>query len=242
MTSGTVSVTVTSSSATATPMASIAVNARNWHTNAASPAEVPNGTFFLLPVPPQATGSDAGLGESQVNFTNNSFSSTFISDNGPNNGYGYYASQPTITTTFPYEINPDLENINSTFYTHQCGNYNAQTQPNGFISGANLLTQTRRHEYNSTTQSHYAFYSSSLSGANNPGDYVESRVAAPGTSQSSFDSTTGTTLNNPPGSCSGTGLYQKICQAAFVEPFPVNYDANGTFLGNINYAPYTACN
>jgi hypothetical protein len=243
VTSGTVSVDITTNNKTANFSASVTVSARNWHTNAASATEVPNGTFFLLPVPPQSTGSDAGLGESQVNFSNNSFSSTFISDSGPNKGYGYYASQPSITTTYPYEINPDLENASSAFYTHQCGNYNAQTKPSGFISGANLLTQTRRHEYDSTTQSHYAFYSASLSGANNPGDYVESRVAAPGTSQSSFDSTTGTTLNNSaPGSCGGTGLYQKICQAAFVQPFAVNDDAFGTFLGDINYAPYTPCN
>jgi hypothetical protein len=175
VTTGTVSVTITLAGASVPASASIAVTNRSWHTSPATSVEVANGTFVLLPVPPQPTGLDAGLGESQEDVGNNSFASTFISDGGPNNGYGYYATQPTFTTSYSYEINPDLENTSSTFYLKQCGNYNSQTNPSGCISGSNLLAQTRRHEYNSTTQSHYAFYSNSISGTNNPGDYVELR-------------------------------------------------------------------
>src|ERR1700686_1010736 len=198
---GTVSVTATVSGA-ATPLsASIAVNARSWHTSTPSPFEVPNGTFVILPVPPQPTGLDSGLGYFQETYTYPGGSSTFISDNGPNQGYGYYATQATFTNNYNYEINPNLENTGSAFFSKQCGNYNAQTKPAGFISGSNLLTQTKRHEYNSSTESHYAFYSNSTSGQNNPGDYVESRVATPGTSPSTFDNTTSSGI---------TSAYQNI--------------------------------
>lgn len=227
---GTVSVTANQS---LTLSAHITVTRRNWHTAAASPIEVANGTFRLLPVPPSPSGSDGGVGASQEITENSAFSGVaFISDGGPNNGYGYYVTMPSFQTSYSYEINPDLENTGSTFYQHQCGNYST-SNPSGYISGSNLLAQTRRHEYNSSTQSHYVFYSNSLSGTSNPGDYVESRVATPGTSPSSFDSATGSELNT---------LYQNILNAFSVEPFPVNDDANGNFLGNINYAPYASCN
>jgi hypothetical protein len=51
----------------------------------------------------------------------------------------------------------DLENTNSTFYQSQCGNYNATTNPNGFISGSNLLADTTRHE-SGTVNAHYENY------------------------------------------------------------------------------------
>ena len=142
-------------------------------------------------------------------------------------------AKPTFTTSYEYEINPDLSNTGSTFYSDQCGNYNAQTNPNGYISGSNLLTQTNRHEWNSTTESHYAFYSNSISGTNNFGNYVEARIATPGTSPQTFDSTTSSDLAT---------LNQNILTAFKVEPYAVNEDANGNFLGSINYAPYSPCN
>ncbi len=245
VTSGAVSVTVAGISSPLS--ASITVIARNWHLAPATPADVPNGTFYTLQVPPQPGGEDSGLGRySEVvgnSCGNGNCASTFISDGGPNDGYGYYATgSQSFTTTYQFEINPDLTNTGSTFYSKQCGNYNSQTNPGGFILGSTLLTQTGRHEYNSNTQSHYAFYSKSLFGTNNPGDYVESRMATPGTSPATFDNETGTTLNNPLNSCTGTGLYQKICQDSEVEPYAVNQDESGSFLGNINYAPYKTCN
>jgi hypothetical protein len=193
----------------------------------ASAVQVANGTFVVLPVPPQSSGLDSGLGRSQETQSWPGFASTFISDNGPNQGYGYYSSQPSFTNNYNYEINPDLDNTGSTFYSMQCGNYNAQTNPSGFISGSNLLTQTRRHEYNSSTQRHYAFYSSSISNQNNLGDYVEARITPPGTSAQTFDQGTSTGLQN---------LSQNILNAFSVEPYAVNQDQNGNFLGAINYA------
>jgi hypothetical protein len=230
VTGGTVSVQVNAGGGSTILSASITVTSRNWHTNPASPSKVSNGTFTTLPVPPQPQGTDSGLGISLERTGNAGFASTFVGDGGPNNGYGYYSTQPTFTPLlYQYEINPDLENTGSTFYQKQWGNC-------GFISGSNLLAQTNRHEWNSSTQSHYAFYSTSISAKNNPGDYVESRIAIPGTTATTFDNATGDGLSN-----SSTGLYAKILADFSVEPFPVNYDALGNSLGNINYAPYTPC-
>jgi hypothetical protein len=112
------------------------------------------------------------------------------------------------------------------------GNYDATNNPGGFISWANLLAQTRRHEYNSATESHYGEYSNSLT-TNNPGDYIEARVAAPGVDLNAFDQSTRSGLD---------ALYAQIRNATAVEPYAVNDSETGTFLGNINYQPYASCN
>jgi hypothetical protein len=79
--------TVTATTSGGSPSASITVTNRNWHTNPASPAEVPNGTFITLPVPPQNTGTDSGLGYFQWHYVLNSGSQglqySTINDNGP---------------------------------------------------------------------------------------------------------------------------------------------------------------
>ena len=137
------------------------------------------------------------------------------------------------TWDFQYEINPDLKNTGSTFYVAQCGNYNASTNPTGFISGSNLLTQTNRHEWNSSTQSHYAFYSNSLnSSSNNPGDFLEQQIAAPGTNLSTWSSNSTSGINSRLGTANSDALRQ---------PYPVNSSETNVFLGKINYAPYTSC-
>jgi hypothetical protein len=226
VTGGTVSVKVTASGGSTTLSAGITVTNRNWHINAASPTEVPNGTFITLPVPPQSGGTDSGLGYSSWRATFNGISYSTIADGGPNRGYTYWPSNLTFSTfNYQYEVNPDLENSNSTFSQHQCGK-------NGFISWSDLLTQTRRHEYNSTVQSHYAFYSNSLS-SHNPGDYLEQQVAAPGANLNTFATNTNSGINS---------RFSTVQSDSAVEPYPVNYSETGTPLGNINYAPYTACN
>jgi hypothetical protein len=214
----------------------ITVTNRAWHTNPASPTQVPNGTISPpLPVPPQPTGDDSGLGVSEEQTGDGGFASTLIQDNGPNHGFAYFASPLNFPFLFfRYTINPDLENSGSVFSQHQCGNYDPSTNPGGFISWINLFTQTRRHEFNSTTQSHHAFYSSAMNlSINNPGDYFESRVASPGVSLAQFEGDTRTELN---------ARYARIFGAARVEPFAVNQSETGMFLGNVNYIPYASCN
>jgi hypothetical protein len=231
VTSGTVTVLAAGTQLTA----AITVTNRNWHTNPASPAEVANGTFIALPVPPQNAGPDSGLGYFQWHYILNSGSQglqySTITDNGPNQGYTYWPSNQIFSTwNFQYEINPDLENTSSTFYQKQCGN-------NGIISGSNLLAQTNRHEWNSATQSHYALYSISLgSSSNNPGDFLEQQIAPPGSNLGTFGQTSTSGINNR----LSTVASASANEAAL---YPVNYSETGTFLGNINYAPYTPpCN
>ncbi len=235
VTGGTVTVKVSASGGnTMTPSASFTVTNRNWHTGPASPAETPNGTFITLPVPPQNTGTDSGLGYFQWHYVLNSGSQglqySTINDNGPNQGYTYWpANQIFSTWNSQYEINPDLENTSSTFYQKQCSN-------NGIISGSNLLAQTNRHEWNSSAQSHYALYSISLnSNSSNPEDFLEQQIAPPGANLNTF-------ANN-----STSGISNRLSTVASASGneaalYPVNYSETGTFLGNINYAPYTPCN
>ncbi len=111
-----------------------------------------------------------------------------ISDNGPNHGYLYVATgSPTFGnahTEFSWALHQDLANASSTFSLAQCGNYNPQTQT-GFISRANLVAGTERHEAGSAN-SHWAQYSAANSGANNIGVVLEAQIAPPGTSTEVF--------------------------------------------------------
>lgn len=224
--SGTVSVQVASGGKSPTLPASLTVNARNWHTGPASPSEVANGTLVTLPVPPQPSGIDSGLGFFREVTGDTGTANSTIIGSGPNTGYAYWAAQLSISTTFQYEINPDLENSTSQFSIHQWGGC-------GFISWSNLLAQTQRHEYNSATQSHYAFYKNSLSlAAHNPGDFVEQQVASPGDNLTQFASNTRGGLDT---------RYDQIKTDSEVEPFAVNESEMGTPLGDINYAPYASC-
>jgi hypothetical protein len=188
--------------------------------------EVPNGTIKALAVPPLQFSDLGEFGETCCA----AYGFAGISA-GPNTGF-LYVSTFTPGTTASYQINSDLENQNSTFSQHQCGNYSA-ANPGGFISWNNLLTQTQRHEYNSTTQSHWAFYSNSLN-ANNPGDQFEGQVATPGTSLAAFGQALQSTINSDT---------QQIAAATAVEPYGANDDQNGNFLGNVNFGPnYVSCN
>ena len=239
---GTVGVAVTVGSLPAINVsASVTVNPRNFHTNpataiqAANGSSLPDDTSITLPVPPQSTGSDSGLGQFREATGDLGISLTVIGDSGPNNGFAYHASTLAPDPAhffFDYVINPDLENSVSVFSQHQCGNYDPNTNPGGFISWATLLAQTRRHEFNSALQSHYVFYSNALnSSANNPGDFYESQVASPGTNLANFNDATRTSLNT---------RYNQIGALASIEPFAVNQSETGRFLGNINIcAVYT---
>ena len=178
-------------------------------------------------MPPAPTGTDSGLGYSKWYEAYNSPQYLTIGDSGPNQGYTYFTSGLSFSQFYyEYEINPNLENTGSTFYQKQCGK-------NGWITGSNLLTQTRRHEYNSSVESHYAFYSNSL-GANNPGDFLEQQVAPPGASISTFANNAKSGIDS---------RFSTVQSATAVEPYPVNYSETGASLGNINYGPsYGSCN
>jgi hypothetical protein len=214
--------------------ASIQVNSRSgWHTQPASPFQVPNGWLIVngqtqtLPVPPQASGEDAGVGVAGWEAHYSGLQHTVIGGSGPNAGFAYYGSPLTFTSFFfQYTINPDLENSGSTFSQKQYGAC-------GFISWDNLLTQTRRHEYNHATQSHHGKYANAMNDpANNPGDYIEARVALPSANKEQFDTDSGVGV---------ASRFQQIGTLTAQQPHAVNYSESGAPLGNVNYAPYANC-
>lgn len=234
--SGTISVGITNYSPQS---AQVTVNARpGWATSPASAVQVPNGTFLMLPVPPQPQGNDAGVGEYYANITFPGLPAVSPVTSGPNAGFGYYDENAAFSTAYQYEINPDLENTSSIFYTSQWGNY-PTPNPGGCISGANLRLQTHRHEHGSA-QSHYANYTAAMAGPNNPGKYFESRIAAPGYNPSVFDTETGQGLIIGDAIQCISGVICSILASTKIEPPGVNEDAFGNFLGDINYAPYTS--
>lgn len=213
--------------------AGVTVTARTgWHTEPASAVQVANGTMVvkgktvILPVPPQKEGDDSGLGKFGWDTAWTVPEPVRLSS-GPNAGFAYYLSNVNYSRFIAqYIINPDLEDQGSTFSQSQfiaCG----------YISWDNLLTQTRRHEYNHPTQSHYGKYVSAMNDqANNPGDYIESTVAKPGKNLIEFRQET----NNDIGSQHAT-----VESLVNQQPYAVNYSADGTPLGNVNYAPYATC-
>jgi hypothetical protein len=234
VTGGTVSVTADS----APLSASITVNNRTGFAfTAVSPTPENNdfnadGCSISVPSPPTQTGDAVGAFCLAQYF---SLKTASISDNGPNNGYSYVtsisSSSGSSTTSYFYEISPDLQNNSSTFYKAQCGNYNSQTNPNGFISGGSLLSDTTRHE-SGTVQSHYENYVVAQgNSANNLGTVAESMTGVE-TGQELAGSAT-TKLNQN---------VQTITSATQVEPCGVQYDASCTFQGFINFQPYKACN
>jgi hypothetical protein len=221
---GTVQVDATISGTGPTTLsAPITVNNRDWHIDPAWTADpVSNGTFYQLPVPPQNTGIDAGLGEYQEVSNYSGSETQTINDDGPNRGYTYFTKSILFTTgnkVFQYEINPDLQNSSSDFSAHQC-------ELDGYISWQHLYDGTLRHEFNSSTDSHYAQYKQAWN-ANNGGDFVEQQVAVPGQNVSDWLNSVGSTLNGYYGK-SGT-----IATSTAVEPSPVN-EVNGQDL-YINY-------
>ncbi len=132
------------------------------------------------------------------------------------------SQQPQVVTDFRYELNPDLEDQSSTFFNKQSGT-------NGFIYDAFLEAQTRRHEYNHPVQSHFGEFANAI-GSNNLGDAIESLVVGPGSD--SFNNNLSNIINN---------IRSQNTNAPLTEPYPVNSDAAGNFLGNICYPNYTAC-
>lgn len=238
--SGTVSVTVTQGGNTFPLSKSITVNARSGFAfSAVSTTKVANGSSngdggtISVPNPP---GPSQETGRFYLRQGLN-YQTASIADGGPNHDFKYVTSvSPTtsggVTTAYLYVIAPDLENTSSTFYLKQCGNYNAQTNPNGFISGANLLAGTVRHE-SGATNSHYQNYVvAQNSAANNVGVVGETQTGSPSESISAFDTRVGNTLS---------AKISAIIQAAQVEPCAVNYSATCVLQGYVNYSPYQSC-
>lgn len=239
--SGTVSVTVNQGGNTFSLSKSITVNARTGFAfSAVSASKVANGSSngdggtISTPNPP-VSGGHVGSFHFRQKF---SFQTTGINDGGPNQGFKYVTSLSntfnSVTTAYLYVVPPDLENTSSTstFYMMQCGNYNAQTNPGGFISGANLLAGVTRHEAGSANSHYNNYVIAQTVAANNLGVVGEMQIGAPSVSLTTFASNVTNTLN---------AKSNTILQATQVEPCAVNSDNICAFLGNINFSPYQSC-
>jgi len=239
VTSGTISVNVTVNGSAAVPIsAGITVNPRTGFSfTAATPQQEPdpfsaNGCSISVPSPPTSSGDAVGMFCLAERFTVRTAPQITT---GPNTGYSYVSSVTNSDSNGPtayyWTISPDLQNTTSAFYQAQCGNFNAQTNPNGFISGANLNSNTIRHESGSG-QSHYQNYviAQNLS-TNNLGTVGEAIVGF--TDPNTLASSATVTLNSK---------QSTITTATQVEPCDVTRNASCVFQGFINFFPYQACN
>jgi hypothetical protein len=235
VTSGTVSV-----NAAGIPLsANITVNNRtNFAFTAVQPTKngnpytcISGSTQVVLSVnnPPQNAGSNFDYIGKYCDIEDYSYNFATISDNGPNNGYSYMTSA-TNDASFHWIMAQDAENPSSTFYRAQCGNYNSSTNA-GFISGAQLQTNTTRHE-SGTTQGHYGNYVVTQNNSNNNvGTGLETAV----------NLSSGTTFQNWVSSYVAPRITALHNGTQSPEPYDVNHDQNGVNDGPINFAPYAAC-
>jgi len=206
---------------------SIEVDDRSgWELDPVSPQQVPNGTFITLPTPPYNASGVLGRGNLLLNFVTPGLTPV---SGGPNSGYAFFASNVSLNDSFRYQINPDLENSGSEFSQHQFGAC-------GFISWSNLLDNVTDHESGSApTKSHYAQYVSSL-GENDPGPYVEARVANPQANMTEFQNLTHSEVQSRLNrvkidTVDDSGLYS-----------PDTDHTTGQWQGYVNFAPYQECN
>ena len=151
---------------------------------------------------------------------------------GPNAGYWYVTSISNSGTEFSWAISSAVDSTSSAFYQAQCGDYNSVTNPNGFISGANLRRNTIRHESGSS-QSHYANYRAAQNkSANNVGIAGEKETGEPSLDDQEFRDQVDDVL---------ISKHRAIRSATVAEPYSVQHNASGVFQGNVNFLPYEAC-
>jgi hypothetical protein len=240
---GTVSVTVTSSSGSATPPASVTVNKRtNFAFTAVSATEASgnsitcySGSPTTLPSPP-VSGSYEGASCADLAFSFQT--SAAISDNGPNNGYQYVTSvsdsNGSQPTQFPYIVVSDLLSP-TTFYNAQCGNYSG-TNSAGFIAGSQLKQNVFDHEQGSVLSHWTEYRDAQNNSSNNIGTVLEAMTAPPNTSQSTFK-------NNL--TSAGQTAINNILTAVANEPCngdPTEDSSQSCArCGAVNYSPYHTC-
>ncbi len=243
VTSGTVRVTVQQGGSTHSLSKSITVNLRNnFAFTAVTPTKVTNnfncyenGTLSV-PIPPVNGGR---LGHTCL-IQRASWTDTTIADNGPNHDFKYVTSASPSDSNEAHPatavytlIHPDLENSASDFFKAQCGNYNAATNT-GFISGSQLLSNTRGHEMG-TIRGHYKQYVDAQNNPqNNIGVGMEAVVGGPSTPLNNFRQAV----------IDETRRRRNTIEAAFaVEDCngQVNRDEQCVYHGPINFAPYAAC-
>jgi|GEM_PF-1809314 len=238
VTGGTVTVQVSSTGGnTLTLSASFTVTARsNFAFTAVSPTSVANNSTpstacSTLSVPsPPVQNSAVGVSCLDQEFSANDQA---VSDSGPNQGYHYVTSASNsssgIATGYYYVISPDLSNTSSAFYFAQTGTYDPQTNPNGYISGANLLADTIRHE-SGNVNAHYENYVLAQNNpANDVGVVAEAQTGPPGQSTTTFETNVTNALKNAAATIK-SAMQVQPCNQSYT-----GYDATCTFQGYVNY-------
>ncbi len=161
------------------------------------------------------------------------FAYTTIADDGPNHGFKYLTSA-TNAATFKYQISPDLEITSSTFYMAQCGNY-SQQNPNGYIGGAQLLSNVREHEYGTTLGHYQQYLAAQQTPSNNVGVGAEMQIAGPPTSVAAFTASVQSNLDARAAVITSATVADSACNS------DTRYDTSCAFRGFINFAPYQPC-
>ena len=129
-------------------------------------------------------------------------------------------------------INLDLMDTMCMFYQQQTGTYPAN--PDGLISGANLLANARRHE-GENENSHYSHYVAAVADPDvNFGLGLESVFVGPPGNPSDLSIRANNVLN---------ARRAALNAATDVEPLGPNYGPDGSWQGFISYsyAAYTGC-
>jgi hypothetical protein len=236
--SGTVSVDVKVGTTTYPHSRSITVNDRTGFAfSAVSPTKrqnpYANGNCNLsIPTSP-AAGNEVGYSCLDQYF---SITRTQIAGNGPNKGFWYVQSASnvgTLPTSFDWTIAGYLDDSTSEFAQKQCGDYNPATNT-GFISHAQLKTNTVEHE-SGTVLGHYSQYKSTQDiDANNVGVSVEKEVGTPSMTDTQFrDQVFSVAIAK--GEAIASAMSAQACNA------DVRKDTSCQFRGFINWPAYATC-
>ena len=211
--SGTVQVNLTSGGSA---QVSVTVNPRNFAVSAPVATLVANGAPGLptLVTPPTNRGEDGVFGASLYTFGFSESAPAPI-PSGPNTGFVYVGAF-SDTSTYVYELNPGITNLNDPFYQHQYGRC-------GIPSAAAIVAAVTTHEAG-LTNSHWSEVASALGGSN-PGTLAEGSIGTPGTNPQTWITSLNQTI---------TATYQSAFNAGKTEP-------TTNLPNNINYAPYSTC-
>lgn len=178
-----------------------------------------------LPSPPTTSGSGEGVLGKYCELDGYSYPISVVSG-GPNDGYAFLPSF-TSDTHFYWAYSSDLADTSSRFYKAQCGNYNATSNPSGYISGSQLALNTINHE-SGATKSHYSQWISALNNsAINPGTRLEA-FAEQVSNQQQFQQDLNNAIAPNLSTLSSTTTAEPCTQG-------VSDDSTCTFRGFVNY-------
>jgi hypothetical protein len=194
----------------------------------------PSGVVLAPPDPPTSTAEVGGKFGLELAH---SFLHTKITDQGPNHGFHYVTSMsdvddstsPPKPTKFYWVVIDSLKNSQSTFYSKQCGNYHETTNPNGYISGANLLAGVRRHEALGTNSHYQQYVNAQNDPANNLGTGAEALVGAPTLTDQQFEDQVNDLM-----ATKRAAIFAAVGQ----EPYDVTRTDSNVFMGYLNLPPY----